>query len=79
MLAGEITAELGDARAVLKAGYSVLLPRGVPHAWANMGDAPPASSFWFSRQDRWRSSSSHSPTGRTFRGTNSKSSVEGTR
>jgi quercetin dioxygenase-like cupin family protein len=40
VLEGNYIAEVGTERFELKAGDSVLGPRGVPHAWAFVGDAP---------------------------------------
>ena len=45
VLAGEIVVEIGDRRLVLRPGDSALAPRGVPHAWANLGDAPASLLF----------------------------------
>jgi mannose-6-phosphate isomerase-like protein (cupin superfamily) len=40
VLEGNYIAEVGTERFELKAGDSVLGPRGVPHAWAFVGDGP---------------------------------------
>ena len=45
VLAGEIVVEIGDRRLVLRPDDSALAPRGVPHAWANLGDAPASLLF----------------------------------
>ena len=40
VLEGEFVLEVGDKRFELTPGASVLAPRGVPHVWAFVGDAP---------------------------------------
>jgi len=37
---GDYVMEVGDERFHLKAGDSLLAPRGVPHAWARVGEVP---------------------------------------
>lgn len=37
---GEFRVEIGDQKLTLKPGDSVLMPRRVPHAWAQVGDTP---------------------------------------
>lgn len=40
VVAGEYAFEIGEEKFRLTAGDSLLAPRKVPHAWANVGDAP---------------------------------------
>lgn len=40
VIEGDYIAEIGSDRFRLKPGDSVLAPRGVPHAWAFVGDTP---------------------------------------
>src|SRR5919202_907521 len=42
---GEYVIEVGDERFRMRAGDSVFGPRGVPHAWAHVGDGPGRISF----------------------------------
>jgi quercetin dioxygenase-like cupin family protein len=37
---GEFRVEIGDQKLTLKPGDSVLMPRKVPHVWAQVGEAP---------------------------------------
>jgi len=37
---GDYVMEVGDERFELKAGDSLFAPRGVPHAWAHVGNTP---------------------------------------
>ena len=37
---GEFRVEIGDQKLVLKPGDSVLMPRKVPHVWAQVGNTP---------------------------------------
>jgi quercetin dioxygenase-like cupin family protein len=37
---GEFRVEIGDQKLTLKAGDSVLMPRNVPHVWAQVSDSP---------------------------------------
>ena len=37
---GEFRVEIGDQKLTLKPGDSVLMPRKVPHVWAQVGDTP---------------------------------------
>jgi quercetin dioxygenase-like cupin family protein len=37
---GEFRVEIGDQKLILKPGDSVLMPRKVPHVWAQVGDTP---------------------------------------
>ncbi|WP_419805760.1 cupin domain-containing protein [Terriglobus sp.] len=37
---GEFHVEIGDQKLVLKPGDSVLMPRKIPHVWAQVGDRP---------------------------------------
>jgi mannose-6-phosphate isomerase-like protein (cupin superfamily) len=39
-MAGEFHVEIGDQKLTLKPGDSVLMPRKVPHVWAQVGDSP---------------------------------------
>jgi mannose-6-phosphate isomerase-like protein (cupin superfamily) len=39
-MAGEFRVEIGDRKLTLKPGDSVLMPRNVPHVWAQTGDSP---------------------------------------
>jgi quercetin dioxygenase-like cupin family protein len=39
-LAGEFRVEIGDQKLTLKPGDSVLMPRKVPHVWAQTGETP---------------------------------------
>jgi quercetin dioxygenase-like cupin family protein len=39
LIEGEFAFEIGDEKFTLKAGESMLAPRGVPHVWAYIGDA----------------------------------------
>ncbi|MEO7028150.1 MAG: cupin domain-containing protein [Acidobacteriaceae bacterium] len=39
-MAGEFRVEIGDQKLMLKAGDSVLMPRKVPHVWAQTSDTP---------------------------------------
>lgn len=39
-MAGEFRVEVGDDKLTLKPGDSVLMPRNVPHVWAQVGDTP---------------------------------------
>lgn len=39
-LEGEFRVEIGDQKLTLKPGDSVLMPRKVPHVWAQIGDTP---------------------------------------
>ncbi|HEY9138225.1 MAG TPA: cupin domain-containing protein, partial [Terriglobus sp.] len=39
-MAGEFRVEIGDQKLTLKPGDSVLMPRKVPHVWAQVGDSP---------------------------------------
>jgi mannose-6-phosphate isomerase-like protein (cupin superfamily) len=43
----EVIMEIGSEKLTLKPGDSVLAPRGVPHVWAYMGDAPGRMIFAF--------------------------------
>jgi mannose-6-phosphate isomerase-like protein (cupin superfamily) len=38
VVAGEFAAEIGDEKFLLKPGDSLFAPRGVPHAWAHVGN-----------------------------------------
>lgn len=39
-MAGEFHVEIGEQKLVLKPGDSVLMPRNVPHVWAQVSDTP---------------------------------------
>ena len=39
-MAGEFRVEIGDQKLTLKPGDSVLMPRKVPHVWAQVGENP---------------------------------------
>jgi quercetin dioxygenase-like cupin family protein len=39
-LAGEFRVEIGDQKLTLKPGDSVLMPRNVPHVWAQVSETP---------------------------------------
>jgi quercetin dioxygenase-like cupin family protein len=40
LIAGEVLFQVGDRRVTLKPGDSILGPRGIPHAFAAVGEAP---------------------------------------
>jgi mannose-6-phosphate isomerase-like protein (cupin superfamily) len=39
-LAGEFHVEIGDQKSVLRPGDSILMPRTLPHVWAQVSDTP---------------------------------------
>lgn len=39
-LAGEFIVEIGEQRSTLKPGDSILMPRRIPHVWAQVSDTP---------------------------------------
>ncbi len=47
VLEGELRFRLGDASEVAPAGSFVFVPRGIPHAFVNDGDAPARILVWF--------------------------------
>jgi quercetin dioxygenase-like cupin family protein len=40
VMEGEVLFEVGDSRKILRAGESVLGPRGIPHAFSGVGEKP---------------------------------------
>lgn len=40
VVAGEFAAEIGNQKFTLRPGDSLFAPRGVPHAWAHIGEGP---------------------------------------
>lgn len=47
VLEGEVRFKLGDELQIGPAGSYVFIPRGTPHAWQNVGDAPARMLFHF--------------------------------
>lgn len=55
-LAGEYVVEVGDQRFRMRQGDSVLGPKGVPHAFAFVGDSPGRLLVGFTPAGKWSSS-----------------------
>ena len=48
VMEGEVLFQVGDSRRTLRAGESILGPRGIPHGYFNKSDKPARALFWVS-------------------------------